>query len=101
MDASDLEHEFFKDPSGEVWRMAGYFIVPSCILENVKTGSRETFGMRGLTAESFTPMKDRRVLKDRRTSVKRREYDKIEGCRAYGLPSTVFSRRVINRRSNQ
>lgn len=54
MTADDLEGEALYTTNGkDVWKMQWYFLAPSCALKNLETGKTETFGMSGLTAESF------------------------------------------------
>lgn len=54
MDASDLEGEALYTTNGkDVWKMQGYFMVPSCTLKNLETGEEQTFGIGALTAQSF------------------------------------------------
>lgn len=54
MDSTDLKVGAFFTTTGEdCWRLEGYFSQPSCTLINVETGVKETFGMGGLTAQSF------------------------------------------------
>jgi hypothetical protein len=54
MTANDLEGEALYTTDGkDCWKMLGYFTMPSCTLKNLETGELQTFGMGGLTAESF------------------------------------------------
>lgn len=54
MDADDLEGEALYTTNGkDVWKMQGYFNGPSCTLKNLETGHTETFGMGGMTAQTF------------------------------------------------
>lgn len=54
MDSNDLEGEALFTTNGkDAWKMQGYFSGPSCTLKNLETGEVQTFGMNGLTAQSF------------------------------------------------
>lgn len=54
MNASDLRlGKFFTTDGTDIWELGTYFDGPSCTLENLKTGDKETFGMGGLTAQRF------------------------------------------------
>lgn len=54
MNASDLEGEALFTTNGkDAWKMQWFFLDPSCTLKNLETGETQTFGMGGLTAESF------------------------------------------------
>lgn len=57
MNFEELEkNELFTTTGKDVWKRESYFSTPSCTLVNLETGARETFGMNGLTADSFTPL---------------------------------------------
>lgn len=57
MNFSELEkHELFTTNGKDAWRRESYFSTPSCTLVNLDTGARQTFGLQGLTAESFKPL---------------------------------------------
>lgn len=59
MNSNDLEvGAFFTTNGKDIWRLMSYFNEPSCTLENVDDSARrETFGIRGLTAQSFHRIK--------------------------------------------
>lgn len=44
---------FFTTDGTDVWELLYFCLQPTCRLRNLKTGVEESFGMGGLTAESF------------------------------------------------
>ena len=57
MNFTELEaHELFTTNGKDVWKREGYFSGPSCTLKNLETGEKQTFGLNGLTADSFKPL---------------------------------------------
>lgn len=58
MNAGDLTpgNLFYTTDGCDIWKLDGYFTMPSCLLRNIETGEKQTFGMGGLTAESFHPI---------------------------------------------
>jgi len=59
MDAGDLGDisTFFTTDGKDVWKLVSCCMTPSCTLENLQTGAKETFGMGGLTAGTFHRIK--------------------------------------------
>lgn len=58
MNSDHLEVDALFTTNGkDVWKLKSYFDGPSCILRNLETGKEEEFGMGGLTADSFKPLK--------------------------------------------
>lgn len=54
MTASDFEGRGLYTTDGkDCWQMQHYFMVPSCTLKNLETGEIQTFGVNGLTADTF------------------------------------------------
>lgn len=61
MDESTMRQYSFWTTEGEVgddlWVMESYCMAPSCRLKNLETGEIEDFGMGGIAARRFKPIK--------------------------------------------
>lgn len=54
MTQDDLEgHAFFTITGKDIWRLESYYLTPSCSLVNLETKEIKSFGLGGITAESF------------------------------------------------
>lgn len=54
MTKHDLELNAYFTTNGEdIWRIQSYCLEPTCLLRNLETGKEESFGMGGITANSF------------------------------------------------
>ena len=54
MNASDLTMgAYFTTTGKDIWKLDGYFDMPSCTLRRLDEPGEETFGMGGVIAESF------------------------------------------------
>ena len=58
MNSNDLEaHALFTTNGKDVWKMLYSCMSPTCRLKNLETGTEESFGMNGLTAQRFHRIK--------------------------------------------
>lgn len=55
MNSNDLQlGALFTTDGNDLWMLESYFDVPSCTMLNAATGERQTFGIGGLTSQTFT-----------------------------------------------
>ena len=59
MDSGDLIDipAYFTTDGLDIWELKTYCLQPTCVLENLKTGRKESFGMGGITAQNFMKIK--------------------------------------------
>ena len=61
MDATTIRQHSFWTTTGrannDLWIMESYCMAPSCRLKNLETGEVQNFGMGGITAKEFEPVK--------------------------------------------
>lgn len=71
MDSSDLEADALFTTNGkDVWKLRFYCMQPTCRLENLEDPDRiESFGMGGLTAQSFHKIKMPIIADKNRTAL--------------------------------
>ena len=51
------KYKFWLDDNGQIWMVDSYCLYPSCSLKHLGTGLVQHFGLGGLIAEKYKPIK--------------------------------------------